>query len=133
MPLKEWDFGALGRSAWVDQSVLGQPIGADPSSLYLYQHETSPDADGQAMLPSLQTGYYAMNEGDMKTFVDQIWPDMKFGYYSGAMNATVQITFYVADYAGQTPQTFGPYSMTQATTYLTPRFRGRQSSRHRGP
>lgn len=123
--LKMWDFGTLGRSAWVDQSVLGEPIGSDPSNRLLYQHETSPDADGQALLASLQSGYYAMNEGDLKTFVDQIWPDMKFGYYGGMQNATVNITFYVADYAGQTPSVYGPYPFTQATQYITSRFRGR--------
>ena len=29
-----------------------------------HQHETSPDADGQAMAPFFQTGYYALSEGD---------------------------------------------------------------------
>ena len=47
--LQVWDYGTLGRTAWINESVLGPPIGADPSSLYIYQHETSPDADGQAM------------------------------------------------------------------------------------
>ncbi len=123
--LQAWDFGMLARSAWIDQSVLGPPLGADPSSLYLYQHETSPDADGQAMVSSFQTGYYAMSEGDVKSFVDQVWPDCKWGYYGGAQSATVNLTFYVTDYPGQTPQTFGPYALTQSTSFITPRLRGR--------
>ena len=123
--LQTWDFGSLGRSAWVDQSVLGPPIGADPTSLYLYQHETSTDADGQAMNSSFQTGYYAMNEADVLTFVDQVWPDMKWGYYGGTQNATVNITFYVANYPGETVRTYGPYAVTQNTKFITPRFRGR--------
>ena len=123
--LKVWDFGTLGRSAWVDQSVLGPPIGADPNNLYVYQHETSTDADGQAMTPSFQSGYFALSEGNVKTFIDQVWPDMKWGYYGGTQNATVNITFYVADYAGQTPQVYGPYPLTQTTTFISPRFRGR--------
>lgn len=120
-----WDYGTLARSAWIDQSVLGPPIGADPNTLYLYQHETSPDADGAPLLASFRTGYYAMSDGDVMTFVDQFWPDMKFGYYGQAQSATVQLTFYVADYPGDTPRTYGPYSMTQATQFLSPRFRGR--------
>jgi hypothetical protein len=123
--LMQWDFGTLARSAWVDQSVLGPPIGADPASRYLYQHETSTDADGAAMLSSFRTGYFAMAEGDLKTFVDQVWPDMKWGYYGGAQTAQVKLTFYVADYPGQTPRTFGPFTLTQATKFITPRFRGR--------
>jgi len=123
--MNEWDYGSLGRTAWVDQSVLGPPIGADPASLYLYQHETSNDADGVAMQPFLQTGYFTIAEGDFKTFIDLIWPDMRWGQWSQAQNATVQITFLVADYPGDMPQTFGPYSVTQATKYFNTRLRGR--------
>lgn len=120
-----WDYGSLARSAWVDQSVLGPPIGADPTSLLLYQHETSNDADGQAMLPVFQTGDYALAEGDFKSFIDWIWPDFKWGQVNQPQNATVQITFLIKDYPGDTPQVFGPYSVTQATEYFYTRFRGR--------
>ena len=123
--LNLWDYGSLGRSAWVDQSVLGPPIGADPTSLYLYQHETSNDADGVAMLSSFQTGYYAISEGDVKAFVDWCWPDMKWGMYDHAQTAQIQITFLVADYSGDTPQVYGPYTVTQATEYFYTRFRAR--------
>lgn len=123
--LMQWDYGQLGRSAWVDQSVLGPPIGADPSSRYLYQHETSTDADGAPLLASFRTGYFAMADGDLKTFVDQVWPDMKWGYFGGTQGAVVKLTFYVADYPGQTPRTFGPFTLTQATKFVTPRFRAR--------
>ncbi len=126
--LQAWDYGSLSRSAWLDQSVLGPPIGADPNTGYIYQHETSPDADGQAMLPAVRTGWFAIAEGDQMTYVDQVWPDMKWGYFGGVQNATVNITFYVADYPGQTPKVYGPYPVTQATQYISPRFRGRLMS-----
>ena len=120
-----WDYGTLGRTAWVDQSVLGPPIGADPASLYLYQHETSNDADGAPLVASFQSGYYAIAEGDYKAFVDWIWPDMKWGQYSQAQTAQVQISFLCADYAGDTPTVYGPYPVTQATEYFYTRFRAR--------
>jgi hypothetical protein len=123
--LQQWDYGTLARSAWIDQSVLGPPIGADPDSLYIYQHETSTDADGQPLLASFQTGYFTMSNADVKMFVDQVWPDMKWGYFGGAQNATVNLTFFTTDYPGQTPQQFGPYPLTQSTTFISPRFRGR--------
>ena len=127
-----WDFGTLGRSAWVDQSVLGPPIGADPFSLYIYQHETSTNADGQAMNSWFQTGNFVINEADNKMFVDEVWPDMKWGYYGGSQNATINLTFYVSDYAGQTQTQYGPFALTQNTTFVSPRFRGRLVSIYMG-
>lgn len=122
--LDQWDYGTLARTAWINESVLGPPIGAGVNE-YIYQHETSPDADGAPMVSSFQTGYFAMTEADVKMFIDQIWPDMKWGYFGGTQDANVQITFFVTDYAGQTPLQYGPYTMTQNTTFITPRFRGR--------
>ena len=122
--LDQWDFGTLSRTAWINESVLGPPIGATATGL-IYQHETSPDADGQAINASFQTGYFVLTEANMKMFIDQVWPDMKWGYYDGPQNAQIRLTFYVTDYPGQTPLTYGPYTLTQATTYITPRFRGR--------
>jgi hypothetical protein len=122
--LDQWDFGTLARTAWINESVLGPPMGAAPDQ-FIYQHETSTDADGQAINASFQTGYFVLTEANVKMFIDQIWPDMKWGYYDGTQNAQVQLTFFVADYAGQTPLQYGPFLMTQATTFITPRFRGR--------
>lgn len=123
--LNVWDYGTLGRTAWVDQSVLGPPIGADPSTLLLYQHETSNDADGLAMLPFFQTGYFTLAEGDFKTFIDLIWPDFKWGFYDATPSATVQISFYCKNYPGDAPVVFGPYSVTQATKFFNTRLRAR--------
>lgn len=122
--LDQWDYGTLGRTAWINESVLGPPIGAGTDT-YLYQHEVSPDADGQPMTSYFQTGYFVLNEADLKMFIDQIWPDMKWGFYGGTQSANVTITFYVADYPNSTPLVYGPYTMTNAVQYITPRFRGR--------
>ena len=120
-----WDYGTLSRTAWINQSVLGPPIGANPDDLDLYQHETSPDADGDPLLASFQTGYFALRDGDSKTFIDKVWPDMKWGYFNGTQNASVNLTFYAADFPGQAPTVYGPYVMTQNTQYLVPRIRAR--------
>jgi hypothetical protein len=122
--INQWDYGTLNRSAWLDQSVLGQPMGTS-SAGYLYQHETSTNADTQPMLSSFRTGFFEMSEAEMKMFVDQVWPDMKWGYYGGEKNAQVLLTFHVADYPDGPVATYGPYTLTQVTTYITPRFRGR--------
>lgn len=120
----QWDYGSLGRTAWIDASVLGNPIGAG-SDNYIYQHEMGYNADTQPMPASFQTGYIQMNEADNLIFVDQIWPDMKWGPYGQTPNATVQITFYGTNYPGDTPIQYGPYSVTQAIEYLSVRIRHR--------
>ena len=121
--LGQWDYGTLTRTAWIDQSVFGPPIGAD-SNFEIYQHETSNDAAGAAINASFTTGYFAVQEGDLKTFLDQVWPDMKWGLYDQAQNASVTITFYTTDYPGDTPQTYS-FTVTQGTDFVTPRFRAR--------
>jgi hypothetical protein len=121
--LGQWDFGELTRTAWIDQSVLGPPIGAGEDRV-VYQHEVTQDADGAAINAYIQTGYFALQEGDLKTFVDQMWPDMKWGLYGGTQNAQVKITFYVVDYPGQTPKV-SEHLVTRNTTFITPRIRGR--------
>ena len=132
--LDQWDYGTLERTAWINESVLGPPIGSGPlpggGGYYIVQHETSPDAVNASGNPipinaSFQTGYFVMNEADVKMFVDQVWPDMKWGYYDGSQSAQVNLTFYITDFAGQTPLEYGPYAMTVSTEYITPRFRGR--------
>lgn len=122
--INQWDYGTLDRASWLDQSVLGQPIGASPTG-YIYQHEVSLNADDQPMASSFRTGFFQMSEAELKMFVDQVWPDMKWGYYNGAKNAAVGITFHVADYPDGQVSSYGPYTLTEATTYITPRFRGR--------
>lgn len=129
--LDQWDYGFnnasnpyIARSAWINESVLGPPIGAGLNQ-YIYQHETSKNADNAAMNSYFQTGYFVLSEADVKMFIDQVWPDMKWGYYGGSQGANILLTFYVTDYPGQTPTAYGPFTLSQATTYVTPRFRGR--------
>jgi hypothetical protein len=122
-PGTPWDYGALPRSAWIDQSVFGPPIGALPSGVIM-QHETSPDAAGQPLVWSYTTGYFRIAEGEEYAFVDQIRPDFIFGTFGGNNGAQIQMTFNVTNFSGDVPQTFGPYTVTQSTEYISTRFRG---------
>lgn len=120
-----WDYGLLGRSAWINQSVLGPPIGTDPTTKLIQQHERGNDADTAPMQPSFTTGYFVLSEAELLMFVDQVWPDMKWGQYGSTSNATLMMSFQVAEYPGETPRTYGPFTLTQAVKFITPRFRGR--------
>lgn len=120
-----WAYGTLGRSAWIDQSVLGQPIGVTPNGL-IYQHEMGFDAAGQAMTPYFETGWFVIAEGQNMAVVDWFFPDMKWGYFGGSQGASVIITIYATDYPNGTVRTYGPFTVTQATAYVNTRLRGRQ-------
>ena len=119
----EWDYGTLSRNAWIDVTGQGSPIAANTTTIY--QHEIGYDNVTQPLNPVFESGYWSIAEGNEMAFVDWVLPDMKFGTYSGAKTASVQISFKVTDYAGDTPTVFGPYTFTQATEYISTRFRGR--------
>jgi hypothetical protein len=125
-----WDYGSINqlqRSAWIDQSILGMPIGANPGGV-VYQQETTNDADGAPLLASFTTGYFFIAEGEDFAFVDQIMPDFKWGFFNSPQTAQIILTFNVVNFPGDTPIPYGPYTVTQATQYLIVRFRGRQMS-----
>lgn len=122
--LNAWDCGTLKRSAWINQSVLGTPIGAGLDG-FIYQHEVGNDDDRLPMNSYFQTGYFQLAEAEYKIFVDQVWPDFKWGLYDGPQGANLKLTFFVTDYPGDTPRVYGPYNMNQLKDFLTPRFRGR--------
>jgi hypothetical protein len=120
-----WDYGALDRTSWVDQSVLGMPIGSSSSGI-IYQHEMGYDADTVPMVSSFQTGYIQLNEADNLVFVDQVWPDFQWQTLNGSTtSATLYLTFYGANYPGDTPTVYGPYQFTQGTEYINVRIRNR--------
>lgn len=119
----EWDYGTLPRNAWIDVTGQGSPIATD--TMTVYQHEIGYDSVSQPINPVFESGYWAIAEGNELAFVDWILPDMKFGTYSGSKTASCQISFKVTDYAGDAPAVYGPYTFTQATEFISVRFRGR--------
>lgn len=122
----EWDYGNLTRTAWTDVSILGMPIGADTSG-QIYQHETGTSISGVG-LPSFQSGWWAISEGEDIPFIDLVIPDFIWGTRSGAKSAAINITFFGVNYPGDTPTAYGPYTVTQATEFINVRIRNRLMS-----
>jgi len=122
-----WDTGTLQRSAWRDSDAFNYPIAATNDG-FIYYHENTADADGSPINSYFETGYFYIDGGQQKVFVDRVYPDFKWGPYNGVADAELQVTFYVIDEMGQTPQAFGPYTVTSTTRWIETRFRGRQVS-----
>jgi hypothetical protein len=123
---QEWDYGVMARTAWVDVSVLGNPLGSDPTSS-IFQHETGTALTGYAS-PSFRSGWWSLSDGNDFGFVDFVLPDFIWGTYSGAKDAQLLVTFYTQDYPGGAATTYGPFTVTQSTEYIPIRARGRLMS-----
>lgn len=122
--LNAWDFGVLDRSAWIDKSPAGEPIGASPSG-FIYQHEVSPDADGQPLVASFKTGFFQVADGQQLQFIDWLMPDFKWGQRFGTQNAVIDIGLQFTDYPNEPVKNAGPFTVSRATTYSNPRLRAR--------
>ena len=120
-----WDVGSLQRNTWQDTSVLGTPIAVTNGGV-IYAHESGVDADGAPLNYSYTTGWTYVDGGLAISFVDRIYPDFKWGLYGGSQNASILVTVYTVNYPGDTPVTYGPYTVTQATQFISARFRARQ-------
>jgi hypothetical protein len=124
----EWDYGVLGRSAWIDVTVLGNPIAADLGGV-IWQHDTGFNAGTVAMDSSFQTGYWSISDGNELAFVDWIMPDMTWNDFAHeSTTASLTLTFFAVDYPGDTPRQYGPYTFSQGTEFINTRIRGRLMS-----
>ncbi len=123
-----WDVGTIDRCSWIDRSILGSPIAIGSSNNIIYSHESGYNADDTPLLPSFTTGYFYLDEGESFTFIDQIYPDFKFGTVSGQRDAQILITINAVETPGQTPITYGPFLVTKDTMYVNCRIRARQIS-----
>jgi hypothetical protein len=122
-----WDIGSLQRNTWGDSSVVGFPI-ATTNSGTIYSHESGYDADGSPLNYSYETGWTYIDGGREISFIDRIYPDFKWGLYGGSQNASILVTIKTVNYPGETPISYGPYTVNQATQFISKRFRARQIS-----
>ena len=122
--LGAWDYGLLGRTAWLDQTAFGPPMGVDTSSV-VQQHETTNDANGVAMNSWAQTAWFKISDGDLYLFLERMLPDFKML----AGNPTLQLTVYAKDFPNSTNvRTYGPFLVTSTTELVVVRARGRLAS-----
>jgi len=120
--LGAWDYGFLSRTAWVDQTAFGPPMGVDLTGL-IQQHEISPDANGTAMVSYAQTAWFKISEGDLYLFMERMLPNFK----SLVGNPTLQFTVYTQEYGDNgetTTYAYGPFTVTPTTKYFIVRARG---------
>jgi len=120
-----WDIGIMQRNTWHDRSVVGYPIATDDTGA-VFAHESSFDADSHPLNSSFETAWIYIGEGEDISFIDRIYPDFKWGEYNGIDSASIEITVYAVQYPGETPKTYGPFTVTKAKQFISKRIRARQ-------
>lgn len=113
-----WDYGTLSRTAWMDKSIIANPMGVDENG-YIQQHEIGNDADSQIMDSYATSGWFKVSDGLIFLFIERMIPD--FILSSGA---EVIITVSTVDYPNDTPRTKS-FSVTASTEFIIVRMRGR--------
>ncbi len=114
-----WDTMPFGRLAWIDRSILGNPIAIAATGGIIYSHESGKNADDAAMMPRFLTGNFALDENETFIHVDEFVPDFKWGLEDGSENAQISITLWTRETPGADPVANGPYLVTKDTSYVT--------------
>ena len=98
-----WDY-SIGtnaqiyvRTACVDQSVIGSPMGVDLNSV-LQQAETGTSGDGQPIVSSARTGWFKLSDGLDMMSLERILPD-----FVTTSNPNLTMSVFTASYPGDTP------------------------------
>jgi hypothetical protein len=114
-----WDFDIPPRCAWVDRSVLGNPIGASNAGI-VYSHESGFDDDGNPITPIMETGDFYLSEGQDFCFIDEVWPDFKWGPFGGSETAQIQVTLLCRDEPGEDYREYGPFVVNKSSPFISP-------------
>jgi len=120
-----WSTGSLPRTCWSDSfGFRNVPFAFDKEG-FLYNHETGTTDDGAAMNSFIVSSPRELTEnGDNLYLVDKIIPDVTM---SATTNLFVELQ--TKKYPNQTTAvTKGPFTITNTTTKLSTRAKGRQIS-----
>lgn len=115
-----WDYGAMVRTCWEDQSVFGPPVAVD-GDRYIQQHETSNDADGLPMDSYAVSSFSDVSQGEDFSFIDQVLVNVN----DEAQQTTLDLVLYSAKNTASAVLYKGPYPVTASTQYVSTRLRGR--------
>ncbi len=134
-----WYFGTMNRSTYQDNGVELNPLASEyfPNSnvttittingvtqgrSIIYAQESGVNADGAALPAYIQSGDGDIADGETFSFINKIIPD----FQNQTGNAT--ITLRVKDYPNDTATVGETLSVSNTTSFLNTRIRGRQTN-----
>ena len=116
-----WDYGDLGRTAWIDKDLFESPIAADENG-FLYEHEVGYEDDGAALGDFIESGDFDIAESEYVMLIKNAIPD--FVLEAGS----VDVTFKGRKFPNQTQIVKGPFTVTPTTKKISPRLRARRAA-----
>lgn len=99
-----WTYDNVARTAWIDENIYGPPVGTD-LNFNLQQHEVTNDDNGSALPASVTSGWFALAESDVLTFIERVVVDAVVTGTSQQIYFTVQ----TQDWPTGPTVTYGPY------------------------
>ena len=91
-----WYYGSIDRTAWLDSPLRHYPQAANTpggtDTGYLYNHESSVDADGEPMVSFIRSSDFDLADGDQFMLTRRLVPDLDFaGSTAATPEATIQL------------------------------------------
>jgi len=123
---KSWMWGSFAWSAWADAGIFDNIIVANATDSRLYDHEL-PDyyeANGSPMNSWIESGAFDLGNGEKIMYTDRAIPDMQFDGTGGYVDMYLKFK----KYPNSAEVVKGPFRITESTTKVAPRGRGRQAS-----
>ncbi len=119
-----WSIGSMDRTVWSDSfGSRTVPFAFDPDGK-LYNHETGTSDDGSAMTSFIESSAGEIpNTGNSLYLVDKVIPDVTM-----TSDTTVSLFINTRKYPNATEVTKGPFNITNSTTKVSTRAKGRQMS-----
>ena len=133
---KNWYYGTIGRTAWLDTTLQNNPIGATYNG-YLCNQESGVDnyetGTPAAIDAFISSSEFDIGDGDHFVFIDRILPDLTFsGSTSGTNPATTMTLYALTDSGSGVTQTYNNNVAYTAAYNITEEFTGQVYTRIRG-
>ncbi len=119
-----WSIGSMDRTVWSDSfGSRTVPFAFDPDGK-LYNHETGTSDNGSAMTSFIESSAGEIpNTGNSLYLIDKVIPDVTM-----TSDTTLSLFINTRKYPNATEVTKGPFDITNSTTKVSTRAKGRQMS-----
>ena len=133
---KNWYYGTIGRTAWLDTTLQNNPIGATYNGYLLNQEDGVDDNETGTPAPIdayISSSEFDVGDGDHFVFIDRILPDLTFSGSTSGTNPATTMTLIALTDSGSGATQIKDNTVNYTATYnITEEFTGQVYTRIRG-